>query len=172
MTRPKYIAVNGKPVRIPRKASKWSAFDNVEGAIGTAGKDTTPWPKLKEKLDKAFSELIRMKHADDNGYVTCIDGCGKTGHWKDFDCGHFVTRDKLATRWHMDNGRPQAQHCNRRMNGRQYEFGVGLNRESPGLADRMFELSEGPSDHIRHGAEKLLEEIRAALKIERKRLRG
>jgi len=115
--------------------------------------------------------LIRMTHADDNGNVTCIDGCGKSGHWKDFDCGHFVTRDKLPTRWHMDNARPQYPHCNRILNGRQYEFGQGLNRESPGLADRMFALSEGPADHIRHNADQLLLEIRAKLKIQRARFR-
>lgn len=158
MTRPK------------RKADRLNWTKDLDGAIG-APKKSTPWPILKKRLDDAFSELIRMKHADDNGIVICIDGCGKTGHWKDFDCGHFVTRDKLATRWHMDNARPQNPHCNRHMNGRQYEFGVGLNRESPGLADRIFELSKGQEDHIRHEAEKLLEEFRAALKVERKRLK-
>jgi hypothetical protein len=156
-----------------RKGSKWKdAFKGVSGAIVEATKhDSTPWPILKAKLDKAFSELIRMTHADDNGMVTCIDGCGRSGHWKDFDCGHFVTRDKLPTRWHMDNARPQAGFCNRKCNGKQYEFGQALNRESPGLADRMFALSEGPADQVRLNADQLLLEIRAALKIQRKRFR-
>lgn len=159
--------------RRKHKANRLAWTKDLEGAIGAAEKSGgIPWPILKKRLDDAFSDLIRMKHADENGIVTCIDGCGKTGFWKDFDCGHFVTRDKLPTRWHMDNARPQAPHCNRQLKGRQYEFGVALNRECPGLADKMFELSEGPSDQIRHVADKLLKDIRAALKVERKRLKG
>lgn len=146
----------------------WTA--KVPGAIGSTKHDSTPWPMLQKKLDKAFSELIRLTHADENGMVVCIDGCGKIGYWKDFDCGHFVSRNKLPTRWHMDNARPQAPHCNRKMNGRQYEFGVALNRESPGLADRMFAFSEVPSFHIRYEAGKMLEDMRAALKVQRKRV--
>lgn len=152
------------------KADRMAWTAKAPGSIGATKHDSTPWPILKAKLDKAFSELIRMTHANENGKVRCIDGCGRTGHWTEFDCGHFVSRNKLATRWHMDNGRPQHPQCNRNMNGRQYEFGRALERESPGLPDRMFALSEGPSDHIRCEAGKMLSDFRAALKIQRKRL--
>lgn len=141
-------------------------------ALASTGKKTDPFPVLKAKLDKAFSELIRLTHADDNGIVTCIDGCGKSGHWKDFDCGHFVDRDKLPTRWHMDNCRPQDQHCNRRMKGKRYEFGQALNKESAGKADRMIALGETPGFDVRNRAPELLLEIRAMLKVQRKRFRN
>lgn len=140
-------------------------------ALATPGRKSDPWPVLKRKLDEAFSELIRLTHADDNGMVTCIDGCGKKGYWKEFDCGHFVDRDKLPTRWHLDNCRPQAPHCNRVKKGMRYEFGRALNAESPGLADRMIELSEGPGHEIRDKAPEMLLEIRAKLKEQRKRFR-
>lgn len=142
----------------------------AEGAL-LHGKKSDPFPILKQKLDKAFSELIRMSHADDNGMVTCIDGCGKTGHWKTFDCGHFVDRDKLPTRWHMDNCRPQNPVCNRMKTGKRYEFGRALNAESPGLADRMLLLSEEPGHEVRQRAPAMLLEIRAKLKEQRKRFK-
>lgn len=141
-------------------------------ALATSGKQNDPWPLLERKLDKAFSELIRMSHADDRGRVTCIDGCGKTGYWRDFDNGHFADRDRLTTRWHLDNCRPQWPVCNRRKAGKRYEFGRALNAESPGLADRMIALSKEPGDQIRQQAPQLLLDIRAKLKIERKRLKG
>lgn len=151
--------------KIPRL--EW--LENIPGAIKEEKR--IPWPILKKRLDDAFSDLIRMTHADDNGMVTCIDGCGRTGHWKEFDCGHFAKRDNLTTRWHLDNCRPQHPYCNRRLDGRQYEFGRALNQESPGLADRMMALADKPGDHVRLDAEKMLLEFREMLKIQRKRFR-
>jgi hypothetical protein len=113
-----------------------------------------------------------MTHADENGIVTCIDGCGRSGFWKDFDCGHFVDRDKLPTRWDMDNCRPQSPVCNRMKTGKRYEFGRALNQENPGLADRLLEKGDGPGHEIRDRAPAMLLEIRAKLKEQRKRLKG
>lgn len=153
-----------------RKAMKIKYEMLAEGAL-LPGKKSTPFPILKERLDDVFSELIRLTHADDNGMVTCIDGCGRSGHWKDFDCGHFADRDNLPTRWHLDNCRPQAQYCNRKEKGKRYEFGRALNAESPGLADRVLELSEQPGDQIRFKAPEMLIEFRAMLKEQRKRFK-
>ena len=141
-------------------------------ALATPGKKSDPWPVLKAKLDSSFSELVRMTFADDQGRVTCIDGCGETGFWRDFDCGHFVHRDKLPTRWDLDNCRPQNPHCNRRQDGKPYQFGQALNRESPGLADRLILKGDGPGHGIRDQAPQMLLDIRAKLKIQRKRLKG
>jgi hypothetical protein len=123
-------------------------------------------------LDSSFSELVRTTFADENGIVSCIDGCGKTGFWRDFDCGHFVDRDKLPTRWDLDNCRPQHPVCNRMKTGKRYEFGRALNRANPGIADRLLEKSEEPGHLIRDQAPEMLLEIRAKLKIQRQRLRG
>ena len=140
--------------------------------LATPRKERTPWPLLKEKLDHDFSELARMSRADQNGNVTCIDGCGKTGFWKDFDCGHFADRDNLPTRWFMPNCWPQAQECNRFKAGKRYEFGRALNAMVSGMADGLLLKAKEPADQIRNGADELLLDIRAKLKIERKRLKG
>lgn len=160
-----YAARKARNIRFQLLAEAGAPLANI-------GKKSDPWPVLKAKLDKAFSELVRLTHADDNGIVTCIDGCGKSGHWKEFDCGHFVHRDKLPTRWDLDNCRPQAQHCNRRQDGKPYQFGQALNRESPGLADRLIAKGEEPGYEVRNRAPEMLLEIRAKLKAQRKRFRN
>lgn len=134
------------------------------------GKLNDPWPVLKTKLDKAFSELVRRTYAGDNGYVRCID-CGEVMYWKDSDCGHFADRDNLPTRWDIENCRPQKKSCNRFKKGRIYEFGRALNRESPGLADRLILRSKASPEKIRDQAPALLLEIRRLLKIQRKRFK-
>lgn len=133
-------------------------------------KEVIPWPILKERLDDAFSELVRLSNADELGNVKCIT-CDKTGWWQDFDAGHFVTRDHLPTRWDMDNVKPQCQHENRRMGGKPYEFGRALNLISPGLADRLILKGSQPADQVRHTADQLLLDIRAQLKVQRKRFK-
>ncbi len=137
------------------------------------GKDKIPWPILKERLDHDFSELARMSRADDDGIVTCIDGCGETGHWKDFDCGHFADRDNLPTRWLLDNCFPQNRACNRFKTGKRYEFGRALNAMKPGMADELLLKARDPvlAAKVRHEAPEMLDQIRAQLKIQRKRFR-
>jgi len=76
---------------------------------------------LKNKLDRLFSQYIRLRDADENGYCHCCT-CGKTLHWKEMTAGHFISRSVLATRYeetnvhaqcmcpcnakHMGNGKP------------------------------------------------------------------
>jgi hypothetical protein len=121
------------------------------------------------KLDKAFSELVRLKGVDDNGWGKCIT-CKTRDYWKSMDCGHFVDRDKLPTRWDLDNCRIQCIECNRFKTGRRYQFGRALDRElGEGTGERLILKGDGPSKDIKDNATSLLEEIRAKLKVERKR---
>ena len=154
-----------------RKAAKVRNELLIDGLKTRAGIKSEPFPILKAKLDKAFSELVRLKGADDDGWCECVS-CPFMEHWKNFDCGHFVDRDNLPTRWDLDNCRPQCQECNRFKTGRRYQFGMALNRElGPGTAERLIEKGNGPSQHIKDNAQELLEDIRAKLKIERKRFK-
>jgi transposase len=53
----------------------------------------------KAKLDKIFSEYIRLRDATlGDGYGTCIS-CGKIIYWKDNHCGHFINRKHMALRF-------------------------------------------------------------------------
>ena len=67
--------------------------------------------QLKKELDRVFSIYIRTIQSDENGENTCYT-CGKAGTIKTMQCGHFVSRQYLATRWNVDNCRIQCAGCN------------------------------------------------------------
>ncbi len=91
-------------------------------------KSTKSLAKLKKELDSWFSKYIRLKYADHTGNVKCYT-CGKTLHWKQAHCGHFVPRHYLATRWDENNCRVQEVGCNVFGNGQILEFEEKLIKE-------------------------------------------
>jgi hypothetical protein len=66
---------------------------------------------LEKKLDRVFSEYIRLKAADENGIVQCVT-CGNYHHWREVHCGHFIPRARKATRFNEMNCHPQCVRCN------------------------------------------------------------
>ncbi len=66
---------------------------------------------LKKTLDSLFSLHIRNKYADWKGYCTCYT-CGKVAPVKEMQCGHYVSRSCLSTRWDENNCRVQCPGCN------------------------------------------------------------
>lgn len=96
---------------------------------------------LKNKLDKIFSEYIRLRDTDHTGYGTCID-CGRVAPYDELDCGHFQGRRHLATRWDEQNCNAQHRYCNRFLNGRQYEYGLAIDEKyGEGTADALVQKS-------------------------------
>ncbi len=83
--------------------------------------------KLK-RLDKVFSEYIRRRDADSNGYVRCIS-CGMIVHWKDADCGHYIPRANMSTRFDERNCNAQCRECNRAKDGNISGYEIGLVRK-------------------------------------------
>lgn len=85
---------------------------------------------LIKKLDKIFSEYIRLKYADKNGIVSCYT-CGKKAYWKGegMQNGHFISRRSRILRWDERNCRSQCYSCNVMRYGESYIFGVKLNQE-------------------------------------------
>ena len=78
--------------------------------------------KLKKKLDNVFSLYIRLRTADDYGNNQCCT-CGKVDNWRNLQCGHFVSRKHLSTRFHNMNCFPQCVSCNIFKYGEQWKFG-------------------------------------------------
>lgn len=63
------------------------------------------------KLWKVFSEYIRIRDADENGYCKCFT-CGLARHWKQGDCGHGIGRQHWGTRYNEKNNHFQCKKCN------------------------------------------------------------
>lgn len=76
--------------------------------------------KAIEKLDREFSKYIRLVHSKD-GMCECFT-CGTVDHWKYMDCGHYMSRKHMLTRWDPENAKPQCKHCNQFKHGMPKEF--------------------------------------------------
>ncbi len=81
--------------------------------------------KLKKELDKWFSLFIRLRFATKEGLCQCVT-CGKVGHYKKMQCGHFQSRRHHATRWNEKNCAVQCIGCNCFQQGQQYRFSIYL----------------------------------------------
>jgi NAD-dependent SIR2 family protein deacetylase len=93
--------------------------------------------KIIKKLDRVFSEYVRLKHADHAGNCKCIT-CEKSFYYKDIDAGHFVSRRHIIVRFDELNVFPQCKYCNRFLNGLQYEYGKALDAKfGEGTADSL-----------------------------------
>lgn len=66
---------------------------------------------LMAKLDTQFSLFIRARDAMSNGYAKCIS-CSKVHFWRDLQCGHYMSRRYMATRFDEDNCHAQCVACN------------------------------------------------------------
>ena len=77
--------------------------------------------ELEKRLDRVFSEYIRLTNADNFGLVKCIT-CGKLHFWKDIHCGHYINRTVKATRFDERNCAPQCNYCNTFCEGKHYLF--------------------------------------------------
>jgi 5-methylcytosine-specific restriction endonuclease McrA len=78
--------------------------------------------KMKtSKADKYFSLYIRLRDVDENGLAKCCT-CGKIGDVKYMDCGHFIKRQHMATRFDVYNCATQCKKCNAFEQGRDADF--------------------------------------------------
>lgn len=81
----------------------------------------------KDKLDRVFSEYIRKRDTK-NGYFVCIS-CGRRLPYEQADCGHYINRRHLATRWDEENCNAQCRKCNRFDEGNIQGYRRGLIRK-------------------------------------------
>lgn len=101
-SKPKKKAVS-KPLRSPTRA--------VKRQSGGSNRQ-----KLIRELDRVTSLYVRSKDADRFGFNYCYT-CGGKYQWKLMDCGHYIKRRYLHTRWDLDNVHVQCQVCNRNLGG-------------------------------------------------------
>lgn len=77
--------------------------------------------EIVKKLDKVFSEYIRLSESDEFGYGTCIT-CGKRLFWKEAQACHFFSRGKMPTRWDEDNVHFGCYRCNVLLKGNYINY--------------------------------------------------
>lgn len=92
--------------------------------------------QLKKQLDSIYSEWIRRKYSV-NGYTQCYT-CYKILPWKEIQCGHFVSRKQLATRFDERNTRPQCVGCNIFGKGKTSIFAENLEKEISGIVVLLY----------------------------------
>ena len=71
-------------------------------------------------LDKAVSDMVRAQFPD-----VCAS-CESTH--PEYDCGHWIKRERMATRFHPYNIYPQGLQENRFEGGKEWEFGMGIDK--------------------------------------------
>jgi hypothetical protein len=86
------------------------------------------WKELVKKADRLFSQYIRLRDSDQYGRGKCIT-CRKIQEVAKGDCGHFISRDELATRWEFKNSNFQCKNCNILHSGRQYEHSIAIDEK-------------------------------------------
>lgn len=79
------------------------------------------------KVDRIFSRYIRELNAK-YGLCRCYT-CGTSQSIALTDCGHFMSRYHMATRFDENQCRPQCVECNRYKNGNLKVFEIRLKAE-------------------------------------------
>jgi 5-methylcytosine-specific restriction endonuclease McrA len=74
--------------------------------------------KVKNKFDAIFSKFIRER---DKG--RCVT-CGKQAEPKEMQCGHYISRSNMNTRWDEQNCHCQCVGCNVFKNGNMDEYSL------------------------------------------------
>ncbi len=83
--------------------------------------------KLKKKLDKIFSEYIRLRDSDYKGNCKCIS-CGKEApaFGGSTHAGHLFSRRYLSIRFDEKNVNAQCSYCNTFLSGNQIKAARGV----------------------------------------------
>ena len=124
------------------KQEKWNSFMFPKKKWLKNKKPTSELRKQIRKLDKVFSEYIRLKDTNPQGLCFCIT-CNRPFHWRDGDAGHFVQRDRLATRFDEYNVNAQCKYCNRFRSGEQARHGMEIDKKyGEGTAQRLLTISK------------------------------
>lgn len=119
------------------------------------------------KLDNAFSEYIRLRDADDNGYIRCCT-CNKPMFWKYAQDGHYLDRGFTATRYCVKNNHSQCNDCNcfsqkDDMLDAYEEFLI--NKYGEGIIEELEALKKTTCKISEREAQEMIKEFRYKIKI-------
>lgn len=128
------------------------------------------WSKTREPskntMEKWFSRYIRLRDTDDNGTCHCIS-CGKSGHPKYFDEGHFIKRNYYSIRYNEKNNNAQCYYCNGPLEGNSGAYSVALERKyGKGTTEELLALASHKGKLKEYECKLLSDEYRKKVQIE------
>lgn len=137
--------IKAKPVEVllaKRKADQEAiraAISWAKGSPTNKAANQMTKAKARAQADKQFSMFIRLRDSDEHGIATCITS-GRRAHWRKMDCGHYVSRAKMATRYDERNCNAQSKMANRFQGGHFVEHGIAIDRKhGAGTAEKLRE---------------------------------
>jgi hypothetical protein len=119
---------------------------------------------LVSDLDLVFSRYIRLKNADINGISECYT-CGKREHYTLQQCGHYISRASMATRFLEQNTRCQCKNCNEFKSGNIEEYTKRLEAEQSGITEWLGEQSRQVFKWSREELKGMISDYRFKLKL-------
>lgn len=119
---------------------------------------------LIDDLDLVFSRYIRLIYSDNEGNCECYT-CNKMQHYTILQCGHYIPRASLMTRFLEQNCRPQCKECNEYKSGNLEHFTEKLENEQIGITYWLLEQSRQIIKPTRDEIKHLLNEYKNKLKI-------
>lgn len=109
---------------------------------------------MDQALWKRFSKSVRRSFAVGN-YVQCYT-CATVSHIDKMDCGHFIPREFLGTKWSLINNKPQCRTCNRTKGGNLKVYERELKKE---YGDSIIEELKRQSKEPEPSREEIIELI-------------
>jgi hypothetical protein len=128
-------------------------------------KNASYWMKQADMWFSRYVRLVKCQVVDGEPYCEDII-TGKLYHSKSLDCGHFISRGHMPTRYYLDNCWPQNRSSNRfRGEADKNIFGLHIVRE---IGQRVLELQDRAMYPLKFGSEelkKLAEEFKEKVNI-------
>lgn len=97
--------------------------------------------QLKKEADKWVSQAVRLRDSElvEGEYIAECITCGVKKHWKQMQCGHFVSRKVSTLRYDEINIHAQCVGCNMFKAGEQYAYAKAVDKlYGDGTADALF----------------------------------
>lgn len=120
------------------RCKKHATIESALIRMSKADDSDNEFPELIKECDALFSKYIRLKYADNKGMVKCFT-CNTVNHWTMMQCGHFIPRANMFTRFDERNCRVQDEYCNCHKHGNLLVFASNLEKEHAGITDILYE---------------------------------
>lgn len=77
--------------------------------------------KEEKRLDRLFSQYIRLRDTKEKGFCTCCS-CSRKVTYDTSDAGHYISRGYKSTKYDEINVHAQCRNCNRFRQGMQRDY--------------------------------------------------